>query len=78
MLSISNISYSINGRHLLNGVSLTIFNEKKALIGENGSGKTTLLEIITGSLLPEAGKIEIKGSYAIYTSGGQGIRQKGT
>jgi len=64
MLSISNVSYSINGRHLLNGVSLTIFNEKKALIGENGSGKTTLLEIITGNLQPETGQIEIKGSYA--------------
>ncbi len=64
MLSISNVSYSINGGHLLNGVSLTIFNEKKALIGENGSGKTTLLEIITGNLQPETGQIEIKGSYA--------------
>lgn len=77
MLSISNISYSINGRHLLNGVSLTIFNEKKALIGENGSGKTTLLEIITGNLLPEAGKIEIKGSYAYIPQEVKAFDKKG-
>ena len=77
MLSISNISYSINGRHLLNGVSLTIFNEKRALIGENGSGKTTLLEIITGNLLPEAGKIEIKGSYAYIPQEVKAFDKKG-
>ncbi len=64
MLKITDLQYSIGGKKLLNGVSFTVFNEKKVIVGENGSGKTTILEIITGKIPPEYGTIEVKGSFA--------------
>lgn len=64
MLKITDLQYFIGGKKLLDGVSFTLFNEKKVIVGENGSGKTTILEIITGKIPPEHGDIEIKGSFA--------------
>lgn len=44
----------------VNGINLTIKNEEfLVIVGANGSGKTTLLDIISGSVLPDEGKIEI-------------------
>ncbi len=46
----------------LNDISLQINDgEFLVIVGANGSGKTTLLNIIEGSQLPSAGKIEING-----------------
>ena len=32
-----------------------------ALIGENGSGKSTLMSMVTGTLQPDKGRMELKG-----------------
>lgn len=58
-ISLSNIVFSYDSvGYLFDGVSIT-FNscDKVALVGDNGSGKTTLLKLLTGKLVPEAGKI---------------------
>jgi branched-chain amino acid transport system ATP-binding protein len=42
----------------VNGVSFTVSaHERRAVIGPNGAGKTTLFNLITGHLVPSAGRI---------------------
>lgn len=49
MLEINNLSVSINDRHLMKNLSLTLNNgDKLAIIGEEGNGKSTLLKVILG------------------------------
>ena len=60
MLSISDISYSVEGRPLLEGASANIpTGHKVGLVGRNGTGKTTLFRIIKGELALEGGEISL-------------------
>lgn len=59
-LNISNVSFTVGGKEILNHVNMAIMpGETVALIGHNGSGKTTLLEIVLGQLNPTTGKVEL-------------------
>src|SRR5436190_9830990 len=58
MISISNISYYIGGRALLEGASAFIRpDDKIGLIGLNGRGKSTLLKLINNELTLDSGSI---------------------
>lgn len=60
MLKISDISYSVDGRPLLQNASVTIPNgHKVGIVGRNGTGKTTLFRLIWGELVLETGSISI-------------------
>ncbi|MDF1621510.1 ABC-F family ATP-binding cassette domain-containing protein [Pseudothioclava nitratireducens] len=60
MLRISDITYSIGGRPLLEGASATIpTGHKVGLVGANGAGKTTLFRLIRGELALETGEIDL-------------------
>lgn len=60
MLTISNISYAVEGRPLFDGASATIPDgHKVGLVGRNGTGKTTLFNIIKGDLVLEGGSITL-------------------
>ncbi|BDW85727.1 ABC-F family ATP-binding cassette domain-containing protein [Roseicyclus marinus] len=60
MLRITDISYSIAGRSLLEGASVTIpAGHKVGIVGRNGAGKTTLFKLIRGELTLDAGEIEL-------------------
>ncbi|WP_025313114.1 ABC-F family ATP-binding cassette domain-containing protein [Roseicyclus elongatus] len=60
MLRISDISYSVAGRPLLEGASATIpAGHKVGIVGRNGTGKTTLFRLIRGELTLDSGRIEV-------------------
>lgn len=60
MLRISDISYSVEGRPLMEGASAVIpTGHKVGLVGSNGSGKTTLFRLIRGELALEGGEITL-------------------
>ncbi len=60
MLTVSNLTYRIQGRVLFEGASLVLPDgAKTGLVGKNGSGKTTLFHLIQGHIAPEGGSIEV-------------------
>lgn len=49
-------------RNVIDDVSLTVTaGERVALIGNNGAGKSTLLKLISRILVPDSGKISVRG-----------------
>lgn len=59
ILSVENISHDFGGRKILEETSFRLLKgEHVGLVGANGEGKSTFLNIITGKLMPDAGKIE--------------------
>ena len=60
MLTVSNLTYRIQGRPLFEGASATIpTGHKVGLVGQNGTGKTTLFRLIRGELALEGGEIAL-------------------
>jgi ATP-binding cassette subfamily F protein 3 len=60
MLRITDISYSIAGRPLLEQATATIpEGHKVGIVGRNGSGKTTLFRLIRGELTLDTGEITL-------------------
>lgn len=59
ILTVENVSQGFGARKILEDVSFRLLKgEHVGLIGANGEGKSTFLDIITGQLMPDAGKIE--------------------
>ncbi|MEM8958332.1 MAG: ABC-F family ATP-binding cassette domain-containing protein [Pseudomonadota bacterium] len=60
MLKLDDISYSVEGRPLIEHASAVIpTGHKVGLVGRNGSGKTTLFRLIRGELTLETGRITL-------------------
>ncbi|HBZ44063.1 MAG TPA: glycosyl transferase family 1 [Maritimibacter sp.] len=60
MLKIDDISYSVDGRPLIDHASALIpEGHKVGVVGRNGTGKTTLFRLIRGELTLETGKISV-------------------
>ncbi|MFN7225979.1 MAG: ABC-F family ATP-binding cassette domain-containing protein [Holosporales bacterium] len=60
MLAISDLTYRVGGRTLLEKVSLSISAKQRVgLVGPNGVGKSTLFKIITGELIADSGDINM-------------------
>lgn len=57
MLKLNNIQKNYGKEQVLNGVSLQVESEIKAVVGLNGSGKSTLLKIIAGIVPLDKGQI---------------------
>ena len=66
MLKISDITYSIAGRTLVENASVTIpTGHKVGLVGRNGSGKTTLFKIIRGEMVLDTGTVSFPQGWKI-------------
>lgn len=66
MLRVKDISYSIDGRVLIENATATIpTGHKVGLVGRNGTGKTTLFKMIRGELHLDTGEIEIPRGWRI-------------
>ena len=60
MLTITDLTYRIQGRPLFEGASLVLPDgSKTGFVGKNGTGKTTLFHLIQGHIAPETGSIEV-------------------
>lgn len=58
MYALKNVSLSLGGPPLLDGVNLQISRgERISLVGRNGAGKSTLLRVLAGEIKPDAGEI---------------------
>lgn len=58
MLKLTNISYQINNRQLINNLSFRLETQKHLLIlGPSGCGKSTLLSILGGLNKPDQGQV---------------------
>ena len=63
-LSIKNVSLSIEGRLIVDDVSITVKpGEVVGLMGPNGAGKTTTFNLAVGNLNPDKGDILMNNKY---------------
>ncbi len=68
MLTITDLTYRIAGRTLIDGAGVAIAKGRKVgLVGRNGTGKTTLLRLIAGALQPDGGDIAVPPRWRIGT-----------
>ncbi|WP_417782134.1 heme ABC transporter ATP-binding protein [Terasakiella pusilla] len=62
MIEAQHISYSVGEKHILQDVNLRLSHgEMLAILGPNGAGKSTLLKVLTGTLTPDQGRVQIDG-----------------
>ena len=60
-LELQEISLSLAGRRVLDGVTLAAVERRIGIVGRNGSGKTTLARVIAGLIAPDAGRAQVCG-----------------
>ena len=66
MLKLHDITYSVEGRTLVEHASVTIpTGHKVGLVGRNGSGKTTLFKVIRGEMHLDTGSLDIPRGWKI-------------
>lgn len=62
MLYLQDITYTVSGNTLLDGIRLTIApGEVIAVVGANGAGKTTMMRILSGAVRPQSGQALLDG-----------------
>ncbi|HOO61005.1 MAG TPA: ATP-binding cassette domain-containing protein, partial [Bacillota bacterium] len=61
MLELQHISFSAEGKGILDDVSLEISDRFVAVTGPNGGGKSTLAKVIMGIEKPDSGRILLDG-----------------
>ena len=62
MLELRNVSFEVEGKHILRNINLTIDdNQFTVITGPNGGGKSTLAKIIMGIEKPTGGSILFDG-----------------
>lgn len=69
VLSVRDITKSLGGQPILNGVSLDLdVGQLKVLIGPSGGGKSTLLQCINFLIQPDSGRVFLDGSEIVASN----------
>ncbi len=76
-LTMIGIQKRFGSTHALRGVDLELSpGEVHALVGENGAGKSTLMKVLSGAVMPDAGRMTLDGQ-AYRPAGPQDARRQG-
>ena len=61
MLTITDLTFRMQGRLLLENTSMTVpMGARVGFVGRNGTGKTTLFKLVTGEYGPETGSLKLR------------------
>ena len=75
VLRMTGVSKSFGATRALDDVSFELGRgEVHALIGENGAGKSTMMKVLSGAIVPDAGRMEIDGQPYAPSGPGDGLR----
>ncbi|MBD0293403.1 MAG: ABC transporter ATP-binding protein [Jiangellaceae bacterium] len=61
MIEVSDVSHAYGDRTVLRSVSVTLTEDRVAIIGPNGSGKSTFARLLNGLVLPQRGDVRVDG-----------------
>jgi ABC-2 type transport system ATP-binding protein len=62
MISVQNVRVAFDGKQVLHGISFEVGRGVIAgYVGPNGAGKTTTMRLLTGTLQPDAGRVQVAG-----------------
>lgn len=76
LISATGLSKSFNGMRAVDHVEIEIPEGRvTGIIGPNGAGKTTLVHLLTGHLMPDAGRIELGGTDITGLSADERVRR---
>src|SRR5438552_13714574 len=76
-LMMTGIHKHFGSTQALRGVDLELrAGEIHALVGENGAGKSTLMKVLSGAVVPDAGRMTLDGQ-AYAPAGPQDARRRG-
>ncbi len=65
-VEVEGVSKSYGGQKIIDSFSYTILRDDRiGVVGRNGAGKSTLLNLISGSLEPDSGSVEMGGTVKI-------------
>ena len=68
-LEVRNVSLKINGKIIVENVSLSIMpGEIVGLLGPNGAGKTSTFNLLVGNLKPDKGDILINNKFRVKST----------
>ncbi len=79
ILELENIKQSFDDKKIINDFTYVFKRgDRIGLAGKNGTGKSTLLNIITGSLIPNQGKVDLGETtkFGYYKQGGLNFNEK--
>lgn len=74
MIEMVDIRLELNGRIVLDGISLTLSERRIGIVGANGSGKSSFARLLNGLLLPSAGRVLVEGEDTARQ--GKAVRRK--
>lgn len=61
MIEVRDVTHSYGGRMVLRSISVTLTEQRVAIIGANGSGKSTFARLLNGLVIPQRGDVTVHG-----------------